>query len=98
MKIQESKNEKEFISCLVNYARKVNRLNMNKSIDISYLGLVENAWTKENDYLFVKYFAVGPYYNYLKGNESMQKITKMVKDGKTLKQILSELNIVGKRN
>lgn len=51
-KFEKVKTEKQFLSILKRHYKALKKRNM----QISYLGLVENAWTRDLDYYFELYF------------------------------------------
>ncbi len=70
-KFEKVKTEKQFISILKRHYKALKKRDM----QINYLGLVENAWTRDLDCYFETYFGLGRGgYDWANGNSLLQEI------------------------
>lgn len=69
------KTEKDFLNVIIREYKRQAKKTSNIKTDYCLLGLVENAWKKELNFYFEKYFRCGlGYYDYTKGNQKLKNI------------------------
>lgn len=75
IKFDKVKTERDFLNVIIREYKRQSKKLTNIKTDYNLLGLVENAWTKDLDYYFEKYFGCGfGYYDYTKGNQILKNI------------------------